>query len=124
MNAPSDVIDARLEGKYALGKDLGEHVYGADTMRFSNGGFVNLPRRAHAAWFMTQYVRHGYLKELPDVKAIADRLILTDLYREVAKEMNVPVPEDDMAAFAMTLDGARFEPSDPAAYLKQQGVAA
>lgn len=124
VNAPADVIDGRLEGRYTLGKDLGEHVYGAETMRFSNGGFVNLPRRAHATWFMTQYVRHGLLKELPDVAAIANRLILSDLYREVAKEMNVPVPEDDMAAFAMTLDGARFDPAAPADYLRQVGAAA
>lgn len=124
VNAPADVIDARLEGKYSLGKDLGEHTYTDDTMLFSNKGLVNLPRNGHAAWFMAQYVRFGYLKELPDTTAIAKKLILQDLYREVAKDMNLAVPEDDMAAFTLQLDNARFDPSSPGAYLKQYGVAA
>ena len=121
VNAPADVIDGRLEGKYTLGKDLGETTYTEDTMLFSNKGFVNLPRHGHAAWFMAQYVRFGYLKELPDTKTIADKLILQDLYREVAREMNVAVPEDDMSAFTLQLDNARFDPADPGAYLRQYG---
>jgi nitrate/nitrite transport system substrate-binding protein len=124
VNAPADVIDARLEGKYSLGKDLGDHVYTDDTMLFSNRGFVNLPRAGHAAWFMAQYVRFGYLKELPDTTAVAKKLILQDLYREVAKEMSIAVPEDDMSAFTLQLDNARFDPAAPAAYLKQVGGAA
>jgi len=90
-------------------------------MKFYNEGMVNFPRRAHASWFMTQYVRHGYLKELPDIRAISNKLILSDLYNEVAKEMSVPLPEDDMAPFTIGLDGARFDPADPAAYLKTYG---
>lgn len=122
VNAPSDVIDARLEGKYNLGKDLGERTFTDDTMLFFDGGAVNLPRRGHAVWFMSQYVRFGYLKELPDTKAIADRLILSDLYREVATEMNVAIPEDDFAPFTVTLDSERFDPANPSAYLRKIGV--
>ncbi len=93
-------------------------------MLFSNKGFVNLPRHGHAAWFIAQYVRFGYLNELPDTTAIAKKLILQDLYLEVAKEMSIPVPEDNMASFAPHLDNARFDPAAPGAYLKQYGVAA
>jgi nitrate/nitrite transport system substrate-binding protein len=121
VNASAEVIDARLEGKYDLGSTLGQHVYKDDAMIFFNNGLVNAPRRAHGAWFMTQYVRFGYLKELPDVKAISDKLILSDLYREVAREMGIPVPDDDNAPFTVTLDNARFDPADPAAYLKTYG---
>ncbi|MBI2766159.1 MAG: ABC transporter substrate-binding protein [Chloroflexi bacterium] len=121
VNAPADVIDGRLEGKYALGKDLGEHVYTDDYMYFFRDGQVNLPRKAHAAWFMAQYVRFGYLKELPDAKGIAEKLVQTDLYNEVAKEMSIPVPEDDMAPFSIDLDQARFDPADAAGYLKKYG---
>ncbi len=123
VNAPADVIDARLEGKYTLGKDLGEHTYTDDFMYFHRDGQVNFPRKAHAAWFIAQYVRHGYLKELPDTKAIAEKLILSDLYKEVAKEMNVAIPEDDSASFTLALDGARFDPADAAGYLKKHGAA-
>jgi nitrate/nitrite transport system substrate-binding protein len=121
VNAPPDVIDARLAGNYQLGGDLGETTYTDDTMLFTNGGFVNLPRHAHAAWYLTQYVRFRYLRELPDTRAIASKLILQDLYREVAQEMAIAVPEDDMAAFTVELDQARFDPADPAAYLRQYG---
>ncbi len=121
VNAPADVIDARLAGKYTLGKDLGEHTFTDDFMLFHRDGQVNLPRKAHAAWFMAQYVRFGYLKELPDTKAIAEKLILTDLYKEVARDMSVSVPEDDLAPFTLDLDNARFDPADVAGYLKQYG---
>ncbi len=123
VNAPADVIDGRLEGKYTLGKDLGEHTYTDDFMLFHRGGEVNAPRAGHAAWFMAQYVRHGYLKELPDVKAVSQKLILTDLYREVAKDMAIAVPEDDMAPFSLALDQVRFDPAAPADYLEANGVA-
>jgi nitrate/nitrite transport system substrate-binding protein len=121
VNAPADVIDARLAGQYNLGADLGETTYTDDTMLFSKDGLVNLPRHAHAAWYLAQYVRFGYLPELPDTAAIASKLILQDLYLEVARELSIPVPEDNMSAFTIPLDNARFDPADPAAYLRQYG---
>ena len=67
------MIDARLEGRYDLGEGLGEKKFTDDTMLFYNDGFVNKPRKSHAIWFMTQYVRFGLLPDLPEVNAIADR---------------------------------------------------
>lgn len=121
VNASADVIDARLVGKYDLGNNLGEKTYTDDTMLFHNGGLVNLPRKSHAIWFMTQYVRFGYLPELPDAGAIADKLIIPGLYEEVAKDMGIKIPEDNMAPFTLKLDNARFDPADPKAYLKNYG---
>jgi nitrate/nitrite transport system substrate-binding protein len=121
INASADIIDARLEGKYDLGEGLGEKIFTDDTMLFYNGGLVNYPRKAHAIWFMTQYVRFGYLNELPDVNAIADKLIIPGLYEEVAAEMGIKIPEDSMEPFTLKLDNARFDPADPRAYLKAYG---
>ncbi|HLB22814.1 MAG TPA: CmpA/NrtA family ABC transporter substrate-binding protein [Dehalococcoidia bacterium] len=121
VNASDDVIAARLEGKYDLGGGLGEHIYTDDTMFFYNNGFVNAPRIGHAAWFMAQYVRFGYLSELPDTQAIAKKLILSDLYGEVARDMGIAVPDDDMAPFTLALDGATFDPADPQKYLSTYG---
>ena len=90
-------------------------------MLFHNDGFVNKPRKSHAIWFMAQYVRFGYLPELPDVNAIADKLIIPGLYEEVAKEMGIKVPDDNMAPFTIKLDGAKFDPPDPKGYLKSNG---
>ncbi len=125
VNAPADVIDNRMGGKYALGKDLGEVTFTEDTMRFYRDGNVNFPKYGDAMWFMAQYVRFGYLKEMPpNAKEIAQKLILQDLYREVAAEMQVPVPTDDMKPFTLELDNATFDPSNPAAYLAKYGTLA
>lgn len=117
VNAPSDVIDNRLAGIYDLGCDQGQEVY-KDYMFFHKNGSVNYPRKAHAIWFMAQYVRFGLLDAAPDYKAIADKLILQDLYKEVAAEMKIPIPADDMKPFSLTFDKTVFDPSNPEAYLK------
>ena len=113
VTAPADVIDARLMGKYNLGGGLGEKTFKDDYMLFHKGGDVNLPRHAHAIWFMAQYVRFGYLPAAPDYKAIADELILSDLYGEVAQKMKVKVPTDDMKPFTLVLDKKTFDPNKP-----------
>jgi nitrate/nitrite transport system substrate-binding protein len=115
VNAPPDVIEARLLGRYDLGCGLQPHTYEDDYMLFHDGGRVNLPRKGYATWFMAQYVRFGYLPAAPDYAKVADALILQDLYREVAKEMNVPVPDDDMKPFTIDIDKAVFDPANPAA---------
>jgi nitrate/nitrite transport system substrate-binding protein len=70
---------------------------------------------------MTQYVRFGYLKALPDTLGIAKKLIMQDLYKEVAKEMKIALPGDDMKPFTLTLDKVKFDPRNPAAYLASAG---
>ena len=112
VNAPPEVIEARLLGKYDLGCNQ-THSYTDDYMMFHRGGAANSPRRSHAIWFMAQYVRFGYLPSGLDYKAIADKLILRHVYAEVAKEMNIPVPDDDMKPFTLDLDNALFDPANP-----------
>lgn len=121
VNAPAETIENRLLGKYDLGADLGEHVYTDDYMLFHKGGSVNFPRKSHAMFFMSQYVRFGYLNQHPEYEKIADKLIMKDLYREVAGEMGIAIPDDDMKPFQLKLDGATFDPSDPVGSLKQYG---
>jgi nitrate/nitrite transport system substrate-binding protein len=121
VNAPADVIDARLMGDYELGVPPGKHTYKEDTMLFFRDGQVNFPRKAHAIWYMAQYVRFGYLKELPDVEAVAGKLLLQDLYKEVASESGATLPEDDMQPFTLQLDKVEFDPKDPTGSLGRYG---
>lgn len=116
VNAALQVIEARLKGSYDLGCDLGVQKYKDDYMIFYNNGMVNTPKKSYAMWFMAQYVRFGYLKTEPDYKAIADKLILTEVYAEVAKEMGVTV-QPDMQAFKTALD-VEFNPANISAYLQ------
>jgi nitrate/nitrite transport system substrate-binding protein len=118
INAPVDVIEARLMGDYDLGCDQGTEIYTDDYMLYHRNGETNLPRKAHAIWFMSQFVRFEYLKAAPDYKAIADKIIMTDLYKEVATSMGVKIPDDDMKPFALEIDKIKFDPNNPAEYLK------
>ncbi len=115
VNAPVAVLEARLAGSNDLGCDLGVQKYKDDYMTFHNNGLVQTPRKAHAIWFLAQYVRFGYLKAAPDYKGIAEKLILDDLWAEVAKEAGLTV-QPDMQPFKTTLD-IEFNPNSPAAYL-------
>jgi nitrate/nitrite transport system substrate-binding protein len=117
VNAPADVIEARLMGDYNLGCDQGTEIYTDDYMLFHRSGETNLPRKSHAIWFLSQFVRFDYLKEAPDYKAIADKIIMQDLYKEVATSMKVKIPTDDMKPFALEIDKTPFDPNNPADYL-------
>lgn len=118
VNAPADVIDNRLAGIYDLGCDQGQQVYKGDYMLFHKNGMVNFPRKSYGIWFMAQYVRFGLVDNAPNYKAIADKLIMQDLYKEVAAAMKVPVPDDDMKPFSLTIDKTVFDPNKPEEYLK------
>lgn len=119
VNAPAEVIDARLQGHYDLGAGLGERIFTDDVMLFHKDGATNYPRHSHAIWFMSQYMRFNYLTEAPDYAAVAEQLIMQDLYEEVAGELNIAIPDDNMAPFTLKLDEVTFDPADPAASLAQ-----
>ncbi len=112
VNAPPEVIEARLRGEYDLGCGS-KHIYTDDYMLFHRGGQTNFPRKAHAIWFMAQYKRFGYLTAAPAYKDIADKLILQDVYSEVAKSLNIALPNDDMKPFTLELDKTTFDPAQP-----------
>jgi nitrate/nitrite transport system substrate-binding protein len=116
VNAPLQVIEARLAGSYDLGCELGVQKYKDDYMTFYNNGIVNTPHKSHAIWFLAQFVRFGYLKTDPDYKGIAEKLIMDDVWAEVANEMGVPI-QADMQPFKTNYDVA-FDPNNVAAYLK------
>ena len=51
-------------------------------------------------------------------KAIAEKIVMDDLYKEVAASMKIKVPADDMKPFALAMDKTVFDPNNPSAYLK------
>jgi len=116
VNAPVQVIEARLMGSNDLGCDLGVQKYKDDYMLFYNNGGVNTPKVSYGIWFMAQYMRFGMLTTAPDYKAISQKIILSDLYAEVAKSMGVPIQED-MKPFKTNLETITFDPNNPAAYI-------
>ncbi len=118
VNAALPVIQARLMGSNDLGCELGVQKYKDDYMIFHNNGNVNAPKVSYGIWFMSQYVRFGYLPALPaNYKEIADKIIMQDLYAEVAKAMSVAVPADDMKPFKLNIETVTFDPNNPKAYI-------
>jgi nitrate/nitrite transport system substrate-binding protein len=113
VNAAATEIRERLLGRYDLGPGLGTKDFKGDQMQFFRNGTVTFPRRSHAIWFMASYQRFGLLKEAPPFQQLADELILTDLYAEVAKAEGVAIPSDDMTPFELKLDKATFDPKNP-----------
>ena len=115
------MIEARLLGTNNVGCKFGDKKYEDDYMRFYNAGATNSPRKSYGIWFLTQYVRFGLLKTPPvDYKSIADKLIMSDVFAEVASEMKLPVPDDDMKPFTVTIDKREFDPKNVGSYLAKK----
>jgi nitrate/nitrite transport system substrate-binding protein len=71
--------------------------------------YANFPWRSHADWFLAQMVRWGQASPGIDIKATADRVYRTDIYRAAAAEMGVACPDVDRLP-----PGAHGEPLGPA----------
>jgi nitrate/nitrite transport system substrate-binding protein len=112
LDLDSGPIRSRLASVYDLGCKLGERDFEDDMIFFHHGGRVNAPRRADALLYLALLARFKLLPSPPS-PAVVDRAIHDDLYKEVAREMGVSVPED-MKPFVITLDAVRFDPGAPA----------
>ncbi len=123
VNAPAAVIAGRLAGQYKQGCGLPDFTYTDDNMKFFDNGLVSMPRKSHALFFLASYVRYGYLPTEPNYKEIADKLILSDLYAEFAKENGLQT-EDDMKPFEITILKKMFDPSNPSVFAKPLVLAA
>lgn len=80
LNMPAEVMARTLELP-------GFHVFQRDA--------ANFPWRSHADWFLAQMVRWKQAPADTDIKAVADRVYRTDIYRAAAREMGVDCPEAD-----------------------------
>ena len=56
---------------------------------------ANFPWRSHADWFLAQMVRWKQAPADTDIKAVADRVYRTDIYRAAARDMGVDCPDVD-----------------------------
>jgi nitrate/nitrite transport system substrate-binding protein len=119
VNATASSIEGRLSGNYQLGGGLGTKTFKNDYMVFFRDGEVNAPRSAYAIWFLAQYQRLGLLKTTPDYQALAESILLHDVYAKVAKAEKITVPSDDMSPFTVKLDNATFNPAKPQLEVKR-----
>ena len=65
-------------------------------------------------WFLTQHRRWGLLKEDPDYLAVAQQVNQTEIYKQAAAQVKVPVPAPMRTSKFM--DGVVWDGKDPKAY--------
>ncbi len=114
INTTKEIILGRMLGDYDYGdgKKEKDKLY----MTFFDRQ-TNFPMKSHGVWWLTQFRRWGMVKEAPDYKGIVDRVHRPDIYREVAKQMGVEVPREDMKKETFW-DGVTFDPAEPEKYAK------
>jgi hypothetical protein len=111
LDLAASPIRGRLGSVYDLGCGQGERDFEEDILLFHHAGRANLPRRADMLLYMALLTRFG-LAPGPARTGAVERSIRDELYREVARDMGVPLP-DDMKPFVITLDAVRFDPNAP-----------
>ena len=113
INTDSDVIVARMLGRYSNG--LGKTWDDKNAMKFFNDGAVSFPYLSDAMWFMTQHKRWGLLKDDPDYLAVAKQVNRIDIYKQAATAAGAPIPKSDMRTHKL-IDGAVWDGKDPKKY--------
>jgi nitrate/nitrite transport system substrate-binding protein len=76
--------------------------------------------QSQAIWLMTQAARWGQIDQFPkDAEQKARQGWKTDLYREIAGEMDIECPKEDykVEPAEFFIDNKAFDPSDPVGYL-------
>ena len=114
VNAAKEIILGRMLGDYDYGD--GRKEKDKYYMTFFDR-YTNFPQKSHGVWWLSQFRRWGMVKEPPDYKGLVDRVHRPDLFREVAKEMGVEAPREDMKKETL-LDGVTFDPAEPEKYAK------
>ncbi|MGF6755676.1 CmpA/NrtA family ABC transporter substrate-binding protein [Paraburkholderia sp. GAS42] len=107
LGVPEELIASRLRNEAANTVRL--------PVRFFEGGAVNYPRPSDGVWFMTQYRRWGMIDRIDDYATIAAAINATDLYREAAQNMGIPVPAE--SAPQVLIDGRVWDGTHPDAYV-------
>jgi nitrate/nitrite transport system substrate-binding protein len=107
-----------------LGRMLGQYDYGdgrpAEQDKYYMTFFdrqTNFPWKSHGIWWLTQFRRWGMVKEGVDYAGLANRVHRPDIYREVAREMSLDVPQEDRRTETL-FDGITFDPAQPEEYAR------
>jgi nitrate/nitrite transport system substrate-binding protein len=118
VNAAKEIILGRMLGDYDYGD--GRKEKDKYYMTFFDRQ-TNFPLKSHGAWWLSQFRRWSMVKEAPDYKGLVDRVHRPDIFREVAKDMGIETPREDMKKETL-FDGVTFDPTDPEKYAKSFAV--
>ncbi len=80
---------------------------------------ASFPYKSHDAWFVTENMRWDYLPKSTNIKNLVNQVNRSDLWRAAAKANgygNGPV--GDSRGVEVFFDGVKYDPNNPAGYLK------
>ena len=110
--------------RLSLGRMLGDYDYG-DGRKEKDPNYMtffvrntNFPWKSHGVWWLSQFRRWGMVKEALDYKGLVNQVLRPDILREVAKEMGIAMPKEDMKKETF-FDGVEFDPGKPEEYAKK-----
>jgi nitrate/nitrite transport system substrate-binding protein len=123
MNCPVEDILDRTSGKFDYG--TGRVVENSPHIMKYWRDFASYPFQSHDQWFLTEDIRWGKFEPSFDTKALIAKVNREDLWREAAKELNVPadqIPKSKSRGKETFFDGKVFDPENPMAYLKSLAI--
>jgi len=119
FRVPAKDIIERAKGNIEYGDGRTEKNY-AYKMKFWADN-ASYPYKSHDLWFLTENIRWGYIPANTDTKKLVDQVNREDLWKEAAKAIGVPdaeIPKSTSRGVETFFDGVKFDPENPAAYLK------
>ena len=119
FNVPVADIIGRIRGEvnYGLGRKANDP--GLAMKFWGKSGETSYPWKSLDTWFMTENIRWGKFEPGFDIKKLVDATNRSDLWSAAAKTLGVAgAPTGDSRGVETFFDGVKFDPADPAAYLK------
>ncbi len=118
MKVPAKEILGRLLGKIEYGD--GRTVDNPDiSMKFWKDA-ASYPFKSHDLWFVTEDMRWGFLPANTDAKKLVDAVNREDIWQAAAKAIGqeAAIPKSTSRGVETFFDGVKFDPENPAEYLK------
>jgi bicarbonate transport system substrate-binding protein len=125
-NIPAPILEAALKGQYKLGADMKPETDPAMGPLYwaSDRGVISYPYKSLTLWFLLESMRWkfypGVVDTVEQAKAINDKVVREDLWRQAATELGVPaaeIPTSSSRGKETFFDGITYDPDNPQAYL-------
>jgi len=84
---------------------------------FCQFGVGNMPSKKEHLWVLTQMARWGLVNFPENHAEVLYNLLATDVYQQAAKELEIPIVDEDKSPIVLA-DGSSFDPTDPIAALR------